>query len=169
MEIQSVGKASFAIILDEGELQKRNLIPEKMTENDAKTIVQEVFGPAKCRGWNKACVDLFAAKNEVFMFVKLSVCVPEFVAFEDLEQVISAAGECSDFPPSVLACIDGTYILAVYPLEYDTAVNTLLEFGEKLNVKKEYELHLYEHGEIIIGADAISLINGYFSAKTDKI
>ena len=166
MEIQAISSASFAIFLNEEELAARHLVPEAITKSDAEAILRGALLKMQYKHLEKVCIELFPGKKEVLLFVKLNTQSPVFIVFDDIESVISAAAECSDFPPASFVCIDATYILTVYPWEHDTAVPTLLEFGEKLPVKPEYELYLYEHGEKIIETDAISRLKHFFSTKT---
>lgn len=168
MEIQAVSGTALTIYLNSDDLKERNLRPDSVTKRDAEALLKYAADTVGCGNVKKVYIELFPGKEEMLLFVRLSACAPLFFAFSNIEDVIAAALNVHDVMPSSLTYIDGVYILTVYPWERDMSDAVLAEYGERLAMKPEFELYLFEHGKILMRTEAIGRLNQLFTPENAR-
>lgn len=151
MDIRYIGQSAVALYLNGEEIRERQMDLNSIDIKQAASLFD-------AEGWERAEFEVYAGKDSLLVIAWDRSSTPHCFAFGTFEEMVSAASECSENQNSKLIYYNNTYVLAVYPPKGEQPCPALSEFGEILGNTEGYLLHLEEHGEKVIAANAITML-----------
>lgn len=161
MTIQAIGKTSYLIVVSEKELSQNHLSVDEFSKADAEKLYHTVM-PKPLQNCPKVCLEVYAGKDELMIFVRFGGKDITAVTFEDFEDLLAGVRFCPEMSDSELFYDGKQYILVLSPWDGDPVPESIFEFGERLDIQAEYIPWLREHCVSIISGKAIETLVSVF-------
>ena len=153
MTVETLSPGAAAIVLSPDELRRCN---------DRARLCSLVRQAQSARGlpvWKSMDTRMFLYGTQALLLAWPTEV--RLFSFADLETLLQGALRCPEELPSALIYAENTwYLLLRCPPGRTPGV--LYEFGTPEETSEDFLLHLREHGEISISADAISRLQARF-------
>jgi len=161
MDIFPAGKNAVAIYIDNDELA--HIAPHgQISAAAAADILKSAVGENSDFCLENICIELYPGHDSTLLFARIQFGKPQYFCFDSAEPVILAAKASPPGITSHLCCLDGNYILTVYPPNSDTEYSPFLEYGYPLDRPDGFAAHLTEHGRFIAGPHALDTLRDSF-------
>lgn len=161
MIVQNIGTRALSMYIDKKELIEMGLCPDEIGQQEANQLLKKALDDESIGQWKTAEMEVYPGKDSILLFVRRKSTKPYYFIFPNFELLVSACQLCKSLP-STLSCVDGRYLLTIYPLEGDNPPTILSEFGSQAEISQGLAFHYDEQGEYIFTEKAISEIQKLF-------
>ena len=161
MTIQSIGKASYLIILEKDDPIGQAADGSYKKSDYGEQLCRLAFGDAACLG-KRIHIEIYPGRDEIMAFIRLGGDETGVFAFESLEDLLPAVSGCRDMFSSELLWDGERYILILTPWEGDPVPYRISEYGERLIVRDELIPHLREQARCLISGNALERLSSLF-------
>lgn len=163
MNIMPLGDSSIAIFIDSADLDGVGLESSELDLDVASPLVTTAFLEAGISLDGNMEIEAYSNAEGILVFARVIPSCPIFCTFDRLENLLSAVSQVTYAPPnSKLLCLGDTYYLTLSGKARELAP-LFREFGEIESLPPDFVLHLEEHGNCIIGNNAIGKLLKYFT------
>ena len=156
MTVETLTTGAAAILLDAGEWRQCD---------DKGQLCALVRQAQRVRGlpvWKSMDTRMFVSGVQALLLAWPTEV--QLFSFPDFETLLHGALHCPEEPPSALLCLRGTWYLLLRCVPGHTP-GAMYEFGTPEEADEGMLIHLREHGEVPIPADAISRLHTLFGKK----
>lgn len=166
MTIQPISAASVALYLTPADLRELDVDPEALTAERTLELARDAFRQAGLPLEHPVEIETYPDKNGVLVFIHISPVQPAAWYFEDLEDLLAAAGALGgDCPGAALYWWEEDYWLVMSGQDVSLAAR-LSEFGSQ-ELEDPYILpRLAEYGKCLIPENALAVLKKHFNRGT---
>lgn len=152
MTAQLVSPEAVAVLLDTEDIGG--------AEN-ARALVLALLDDAGLSPWADMEIELFPGSEGTLLLARRSDLICEGYRFDDFEELLSAAAACpTEYPAQLFACGGAYYLLLHRPAGREGP--EMNEFCLDGTLASGMIAHIREHGRLLIGRQAISLLRKIF-------
>lgn len=149
MDISPVGNGNYYISISGNELQGNDVT--ELVRRNVTTLPPDMF------------LEIFPGVDGALVFARVRRGSPIVFSFDAIEPVLSAAMLCESDCVSFLATDAGEYSLIYCPWGSEPAPAALYEFCSAVEfAHPDYQKHLEEQGQILLGPCAIAQLREMF-------
>lgn len=158
--METITNYAVAICLSRDELLSQGF-GESISEKAAMEMVRQTLISRGEDPWQNMEIEVFTGEEELLLMARpVSLSVYCFI-FRDFESIISAISSFQESPPSFITYLEGSYYLLMR-MKQGAAPMALYEYGQGLSCSDLLAVHITEHGRLIAGGDAVSMIRQSF-------
>lgn len=163
MNIQHIGKLTYALEFDESELNNAGISLEDISNEQTAKLLKNSLDITDCN-IDGAILELFLGKHSLLIFARLCSDTHYFM-FDCLENLLSAVCCIDQNIPSSLYKLSDSYILAIELYHAQMPPSPVYEYGTEVKLHPYKLLHLREQGNEIIYRQAIKQLQSVFHLR----
>ena len=123
----------------------------------AHALVQNELLRGGCAPWMSMETELFSSGGDLLLIARPVLREVHCFRFGEFEDLLAAVWFLCEASQSELIYYDNSYYLTM-KTEYREIPHSVFELGEQQEFSENYAAHLAEHGDVIIGRNAIEVL-----------